>query len=425
MKKILLATDRKFWLKEQGSANRISDLYRYLVSKDFDVFIFLVGRLNEKDIKNIQNNYASFKIFTRREGFLSNKQQLKFKLIALLMETKAALKRLRDILKPNDIKQPRQLVSRKEVTLADFFSQKNQDYFREVCGELKPECIIIEYLRLAYLADEIEQSISYRPLMLIDTHDVAHQRYKRFSQHGETGELKVTAEEEKTNLSLFDVVLAIQNQDRKVFHQMLPNHHVIEVGYTSEVKINNTQDKPDVNISYVAGPHPANKQAIANFIDQVWHQLHRRFNERITLNIFGRVCETLADFDPPKNVNLIGWVDDLPSVYKAADIIINPIRFGTGLKIKNVEALCYGKPLVTTSVGAEGLEQGKDEAFIVCDCPDCTVKQISELIEQPSFRRTLAQKAYTFARRNFTDEKVYQELYNVLMHHSEYSLIKS
>jgi len=423
MKKLLLATDRKFWLKEQGSANRISDLYRYLVSKEFDVFVFLVGRLNENDLKIIQNNYADLKLFTYRQGFLS-KQQFKVKLLALSMAIKTWLKKLKTTVKPQKLNQIHQARARREVTLDDFFSQKNQTYFRKICLNLKPDCIIVEYLRLAYLVEEIGQFLPYQPLMLIDTHDVAHQRYERFSQHGEIGELKVTVEEEKHYLSLFDVVLAIQNQDCKVFQQMLPNQRVIEVGYTSEIKIDSGEDKPYINISYVAGPHPANQQAIAKFIDNVWHQLYCRFHDRINLNIFGRVCENLAGFNPPKNVNLIGWVDDLPSVYKAADIIINPIYCGTGLKIKNVEALCYGKPLVTTSIGAEGLEQGKNKAFIVCDCPECTVKKISELIEKPNLRKNLAQKAYAFARRNFTEDKVYQELYNVLMHQPEHNVLK-
>ena len=52
----------------------------------------------------------------------------------------------------------------------------------------------------------------------------------------------------------------------------------------------------------------------------------------------------------------IGPVETIDVFWPNIDIAINPIRFGSGLKIKNVEALAYGLPLLTTPIGAEGLE---------------------------------------------------------------------
>jgi glycosyltransferase involved in cell wall biosynthesis len=167
-------------------------------------------------------------------------------------------------------------------------------------------------------------------------------------------------------------------------------------------------------VTYVAGPNASNKRAITHFLNQVWYKLLREFQQNIQLNIIGRICDELNDVKIPPNVQLTGWIDKLETVYQEADIIINPVYFGTGLKIKNVEALCYSKPLVTTTVGAEGIEHGINDAFLVSDRPKETFEQLSGLIKNKKARRELSEKAYIFACQNFTEDHVYQELCQVL-----------
>ena len=60
-------------------------------------------------------------------------------------------------------------------------------------------------------------------------------------------------------------------------------------------------------------------------------------------------------------------MQDMKPAYDSATLIVNPVLFGTGLKVKSIEALGYSKPLDTTSVGAEGLEYGVDSAFYMKD----------------------------------------------------------
>ena len=109
-------------------------------------------------------------------------------------------------------------------------------------------------------------------------------------------------------------------------------------------------------------------------------------------------------------VNLQGYIDNLEDAYKENHIIINPVFFGSGLKIKNVEALCYGKPLVTTSVGAQGIEEGSNNAFMLCDKYEDMYHCICSLIENEELRNNLSEKAYQFALKNFTEEASYKQL---------------
>ena len=111
---------------------------------------------------------------------------------------------------------------------------------------------------------------------------------------------------------------------------------------------------------------------------------------------------------------MIGYVDDLDALYAETDIVVNPVTFGGGLKIKCVEALAHGKPLITSPVGAEGIEKGANKAFIVCTSPAETVEQLNALIEDPERRRELATSARAFAEQHFSVQAAYGPLGQII-----------
>ena len=68
-------------------------------------------------------------------------------------------------------------------------------------------------------------------------------------------------------------------------------------------------------------------------------------------------------------VLLAGRLDDLDATYRAARVCVVPLRYGTGTRIKIIEALAYGMPVVTTSKGAEGLAVVHGEHVLIADDP--------------------------------------------------------
>ena len=84
--------------------------------------------------------------------------------------------------------------------------------------------------------------------------------------------------------------------------------------------------------------------------------------------------------------------------YHRADVVINPMTLATGLSIKLIEALGYSKPVVTTTLGGQGIcHQGNDHPFRIADTPDAFVQAISGLLDAPEQMYTLARRAYYFA----------------------------
>jgi glycosyltransferase involved in cell wall biosynthesis len=116
----------------------------------------------------------------------------------------------------------------------------------------------------------------------------------------------------------------------------------------------------------------------------------------------------------PPGVTLRGFVDDLRGAYRDVDIVLNPVFFGAGLKLKTVEALCFARPLVTTSLGAEGLEDGIGSAFLAHDAPEEIGRAVEGLIQDASARRRLAEAAHAYARKHFTPRAIYAPLDRLL-----------
>jgi glycosyltransferase involved in cell wall biosynthesis len=306
------------------------------------------------------------------------------------------------------------LIKSKERTLSDFHSLEHKEGFRKFCYEKKIDIILVEYIRLSYLVKDSIESIADDTIKLIDTHDVMHERCQSFHKHREIHWINITKDEETEALKLFDVIIAIQSNDAEKFREMLPEKQIIVAGFPSHVVSPEISSKIPITIAYIASHDPANKHAIEYFFEKVWLALKDRFNDKVEFNIYGKVCEFFESSIELPGVSLMGFRENLEEIYREADIVINPVLFGGGLKIKNVEALCYSKPLVTTSAGTNGLEEGINKAFLVCDSAESMIKDISLIIENPEKRTELANAAYEFSKRNFGEDKIYRELLDTI-----------
>ncbi len=87
------------------------------------------------------------------------------------------------------------------------------------------------------------------------------------------------------------------------------------------------------------------------------------------------------------------------AVYADATLVINPVQFGTGLAIKTVEALSYGKPVVATPAGARGLDIDFRGALSLAKTPDAFAEQVLELLENEGKRSAMAHRAIAASYR--------------------------
>jgi len=99
-------------------------------------------------------------------------------------------------------------------------------------------------------------------------------------------------------------------------------------------------------------------------------------------------------------------------------LCVVPLRLGSGLKIKLVEALSHGRAVVTTDVGAQGLEVLAGSAFVLADDPVAFAEACADLLSHPDRRHAQEDQAVLAAERYFSAEACYEPLRRYLMDHA-------
>lgn len=117
---------------------------------------------------------------------------------------------------------------------------------------------------------------------------------------------------------------------------------------------------------WLAGDASPNVDALAWFVSDVLPRL-LEYRPEIRLRVTGANPPPAARALAGPAVNFVGFTPDLRSMYETARVVVVPMRFGAGVKVKCIEALQYGVPVVSTSVGAEGLGLHDSRAVIVAD----------------------------------------------------------
>jgi glycosyltransferase involved in cell wall biosynthesis len=120
-------------------------------------------------------------------------------------------------------------------------------------------------------------------------------------------------------------------------------------------------------------------------IDQVWPQVRQRRPGAI-LRIAGKDCERIAGFaKPPPGVEFLGFVADLDALYASTRVVSCPIHSGGGTRIKIVEAALQQRPVVSTTLGAEGLVFRQDRGeIVIADEPVSFADAICQLLGDPT-----------------------------------------
>ncbi|BCT91857.1 hypothetical protein LYSHEL_08810 [Lysobacter helvus] len=165
------------------------------------------------------------------------------------------------------------------------------------------------------------------------------------------------------------------------------------------------------DLVFVAGfGHPPNVDAahwlVSEIMPRVWA---RRPDLRLALvgsNPTDDVRALAGD-----RVEVTGYVSDeaLQARYRNARVAVVPLRFGAGVKSKVVEALQLGLPLVTTTVGAQGLD-GVDAACSVVDAPDAMADAILALLDDDALWLARARAGVAFAAARFSREAMRRSL---------------
>ena len=152
--------------------------------------------------------------------------------------------------------------------------------------------------------------------------------------------------------------------------------------------------------------HGPNLDAVKWFLDKIFPEVYRRTKAPFYI-VGSKAPEEILQIKT-EGVIVKGFVseEELQSLYHSCRIAVVPLRYGAGVKGKVVEALYYGIPVVTTSVGAEGIS-GIEEMAAVKDQEEELIQVISELYNNKEKLTQMSEKSQQFVREHFSTDAVW------------------
>jgi hypothetical protein len=263
-----------------------------------------------------------------------------------------------------------------------------------LCGQLRPDVVLLSRLQLDFLRLAVPPGVR----LVMDTHDLVSDNAVSRQRLGIAVPEALDFERELGYLRNYDRVLLIQPDDQVRVAAVL-GERALCVPHPVVLPAQPVRPGSRV-IGYGASQFVANQHGLRWFLDAVWPQLGAA---RVSLEVAGHVASMLPR-PPPDGIRVRGFVPRIDDLWAGLDIAINPVRWGSGLKIKTVEALAAGLPLVTTREGARGLEDMAGDAFLMADEPDDFASACRHLLDDYASRAALAARAHRFARSRFTPE---------------------
>lgn len=283
-------------------------------------------------------------------------------------------------------------------SIPNYASRYTRLLFNRILKDETYDYIIISY---AFWADLIKDN----PLVkgartIIDTHDLLTAQYQTLKRFDRGKALN----DEMRRVDLFDEVWALSADEYYLFSQLCKSK-ISLVPFTVEKRMENEVpfDEKDYDIIYVAGNNLHNINSITWFFDKVYPHL----DKDIKFLIVGAITDYVPNH---ANITKIPFVEDLSECYSNTRLAICPMLTGTGIKIKVVEALSYGLPVVCNLRGIDGLLNKTQNGCMVAHTGPEFAKNIETLLGDKDLYKVYQEEGVRYIKLAHGREKTYKTL---------------
>ena len=161
-----------------------------------------------------------------------------------------------------------------------------------------------------------------------------------------------------------------------------------------------------------------NRDAIEYFLTTIWPRLVKEKRDLGLLLIGAQPPDVLEKSMAPERIEATGYIPDVRPYFERSDVYIVPIRVGGGTRIKILDAFAAGIPVVSTSIGCEGLRVQDGRHLMIRDDPEDFAEAVIHLAENVELRQALASTARKLVEEQYSWRKVgreFREIYHAVI----------
>lgn len=289
----------------------------------------------------------------------------------------------------------------------------------------KPDIIILEWTEMGLCIEEIK-NIFPNAIIYISEHDVKFQAAQRKYLLEKNVVKKIYKKmkyttmkrNELSSLNKADLVITQSNKDKDILTKYgLPDEKQLVISpFYMRCQSEWTGIGKNCIALYGDMSRPENYESAIWFIENVFSKIE--FSEIRLYVIGGRPVEKLKKYSSERVV-ITGFVDDVFTVFNDCFCLVAPLQMGAGIKVKCLEAISFGIPLIGNEIAMEGIAAEDKREFIYSETVQDYVENIVKLYKNVDYQRFLSTNEIKFSKENLNIESSYNKYYCILEHHLE------
>ncbi len=313
--------------------------------------------------------------------------------------------------------------------LANLFSSKSYHVERFVSDNvnkkliqiLKDNSFDIVQLEMLYMAPYIETIKQHsNARVILRAHNIEHLIWERITSVTKNplkkwyiGNLtKKLKNYELSVMDKFDGIATITAKDAEFFRDAGCRIPLTDVPFGIDVAKYKPQyfEEKEISLFHLGSMNwMPNEEGVRWFLDKVWPLIHKE-NPKLKFYLAGRMMPDWLTNLKIKNVEVVGEVDDATEFINEKGIMIVPLLSGSGIRIKIIEGMALGKTIISTTIGAEGInyEDGKD--ILIANTPEEFSKAIAQCINDKDYCALIGKNARKLTENDHNITKIIDKL---------------
>lgn len=310
------------------------------------------------------------------------------------------------------------LITSDSYNISRFFSADYDMKLQKVLKEEEFDVVLLESLFMTPYIDSIRRFSKAN--VVLRSHNLEYIIWERVAKGARNPAKKsyinlLARQLKNYELRIFeqvDAIVAISADDRKKY---------IQLGYEGLIEtipfgLDTTRfepsfdTQPNLSLFHLGSMDwTPNLEGVLWFLDEVWPEILKT-TKGITLHLAGRAMPAEIRDRKDPNVEIAGAVDDAFEFMKAHGIMVVPLLSAGGIRVKIIEGMALGKAIISTSIGAEGIDYTNGSDILIANTPKEFAAKVAELYQSPEKITEIGKSARILASTKFDNSLLTKNL---------------
>ena len=305
------------------------------------------------------------------------------------------------------------LFTSQSYNIERFYSKQFENKLAELLDNEKFDLILLEGIYLMRYIEAIRKHSKAKVVLRL--HNVEYIIWQRL-RDAETNPLKkiylgILAGRMKhfelAHINKADIAIALSKTDETIFvnNGCIIPHHSFPVGYVFDA-LPAISEQEESAVAFIGGMDwMPNREGVEWFISKVWPEILKQIPDAKFYLAGRNFPDELKNLNI-KGITVLGEVENAGDFILSKSVFIVPLFAGSGIRVKIIEAMSLGRAIVSTSIGAEGLDYSDGENILIADHTSAFVNAIIKILQQKQLRIKLGNNAQKLVLEKYDNKKL-------------------